>query len=96
MRLQQSRFIAALTAPVLALGIGAMAAGADEKPAPAAKEPPNGQSAAEAKAQGGPRMSIEKETVDLGEVLKGSTASAAFEIRNTGDQVLKILDARPG
>ena len=68
----------------------------DAKPAADAKGTPDTKPAADAQAAGGPRLTIEKETVDLGEVLKGTTASAVFEIKNTGDQVLKILDARPG
>jgi len=41
-------------------------------------------------------MVIEKEVVDVGDVVRGQPATAVFEIRNTGEDVLKILEARPG
>ena len=44
----------------------------------------------------GPHLVIAKPTADAGEVERGKLATAVFELRNTGNQVLKILDARPG
>ena len=42
------------------------------------------------------RMVIEKELVEVGDVVRGQPATAVFQIRNTGEDVLKILEARPG
>lgn len=45
---------------------------------------------------GGPRIVFEKETMDAGDVVRGSSATVNFVVRNTGDEVLKILSAKPG
>ena len=44
----------------------------------------------------GPRISIEKETVDAGDVVRGAPANFTFVVHNTGTEVLKILSAKPG
>jgi len=41
-------------------------------------------------------MVIEKEVVEAGDVVRGQLATAVFQIRNTGEDVLRILEARPG
>ncbi len=52
--------------------------------------------AAPASAPGQPRLEIEKEVVDLGNVVRGGKADATFVLRNTGKEVLRILSAKPG
>ena len=71
----------------------AKAAG-DEKPKTAGAEKP--QPAADAKAEAGGQLTIEKSVVDVGDVVRGQLATAVFEVRNTGAEVLKILKATPG
>ena len=44
----------------------------------------------------GPRIEIVKSEVDVGELVRGSTAEAEFRLRNTGDETLRILGAEPG
>ena len=39
---------------------------------------------------------VEKETVDLGDVVRGAQAEATFVLKNTGTVPVKILSARPG
>ena len=70
----------------------ALAAGEPSaSPAPPASAPAPG---------GGPassgRLVIEKDVVDLGDVVRGKEATGVFTLRNTGDTVLKILEAKPG
>jgi len=43
-----------------------------------------------------PRVVVESESLDIGSVPRGQTATATFVLRNTGDEVLKILGAKPG
>jgi hypothetical protein len=43
-----------------------------------------------------PMLVVEKETVDLGDVVRGAKAEATFVLRNTGKIPIKILSARPG
>lgn len=43
-----------------------------------------------------PRVQIESETVDLGQLVRGASAEAVFVLRNAGNDVLKILSAKPG
>ena len=74
----------------LVLAAAAPAARADAPAPPPAPPAPAGEAAI------GPRMIIEQAEIDLGRVNKGSTAEAKFVLRNTGDEVLKILSARPG
>jgi hypothetical protein len=58
--------------------------------------------AADVKAKDGPqtsaggRITVEKPTVDAGEVVRGQLATAVFEIKNTGSGALRILSAKPG
>lgn len=62
--------------------------------------PPAAADAAPARESGaaseGPKLTIDKREVDVGDVTRGDVAVAVFEVRNSGDRVLKILDARPG
>jgi hypothetical protein len=39
---------------------------------------------------------VESPGQDLGQISRGQPAQARFEIRNRGDGVLKILEAKPG
>ena len=47
-------------------------------------------------AVAGPRLEIAATEIDLGSLSKGETAEARFELRNSGDEVLRILEAKPG
>jgi len=49
-----------------------------------------------AKTSAGGRITVEKPTVDAGDVVRGQLATAVFEIKNTGTGTLKILSAKPG
>jgi len=66
----------------------------------AAALPGGGPAAAQAQPAGEvaapPRMEIEKEVVDLGEVIRGEVVVASFSIRNVGGETLRILKAKPG
>jgi hypothetical protein len=44
----------------------------------------------------GPRLEVDPMEIDLGAVDRGEDAEARFTLRNTGDQTLKILRAKPG
>ena len=88
--------------PFLILGMGASAAGEtpkpaqDAKPATDTKPATDAKPAPDAKAAIGPRFTIDKNVVDIGEVIRGKAATAVFDVSNTGDEVLKILSAKPG
>jgi hypothetical protein len=58
-----------------------------------AEAPAKPESAAE-KPSG--RLTVENETVDVGQVVRGETATATFVLKNTGSETLKILSAKPG
>lgn len=47
-------------------------------------------------AAAGPTIEVVNAEVDLGDLIRGSTAEAAFTLRNTGDETLRILGADPG
>lgn len=51
---------------------------------------------AEAKPARGGRLSVDQAVLDIGDVVRGETATATFVLRNTGEETLKILSARPG
>jgi hypothetical protein len=57
--------------------------------------PVTGQEPAE-KAPIGPRIEVDATEIDLGAISRGEKAEAKFTLRNTGDQTLKILKAKPG
>ncbi len=42
------------------------------------------------------RLTIEKDTLDLGEIVRGTKAEGSFVLRNTGATPIKILSAKPG
>ena len=44
----------------------------------------------------GPRVAVERLEIDLGQVSRGATVEARFELRNVGDRDLRILEAKPG
>ena len=66
--------------------------------AQSAPEPPeSGQAPAQSLPEKqGPRIEMGQLEVDLGELIKGETAEARFAIHNRGDEVLRILRAKPG
>jgi hypothetical protein len=43
-----------------------------------------------------PRLEVESEEVDLGQVVRGEDAVGRFTFRNDGDGVLRVLKAKPG
>jgi hypothetical protein len=47
-------------------------------------------------AASGPRIEIAQREIDLGSLFRGESAEARFEIRNLGDETLRILRAKPG
>jgi hypothetical protein len=52
--------------------------------------------AATISARTGPRALFEKADVDAGSAARGTDVEAVFEVRNIGDEPLKILAVRPG
>lgn len=44
----------------------------------------------------GPRLVVETNVIDLGQVVHGESAEARFALRNEGSEVLRILRAKPG
>ncbi len=44
----------------------------------------------------GPRIGLDDETVELGQVVRGKVVEAEFVYRNDGDAPLRILRAKPG
>ena len=44
----------------------------------------------------GPRVEVERLEIDLGQISRGATVEARFELRNVGDRDLHILEAKPG
>jgi hypothetical protein len=49
-----------------------------------------------AEPAGKPKLVIEKEAIDVGEVVRGTDAKFVFVVKNTGDALLKITSAKPG
>jgi len=47
-------------------------------------------------AEGKPKLVLESETVDAGQVVRGSDAKFVFVVKNAGDALLKITSAKPG
>ena len=81
------------TAAALAgFALAAWAAGARAQQPASAEAAPK----AEAKNAAAPKIAIENELVDAGDVVRGGTATATFVVRNTGNEPLKILSAKPG
>lgn len=55
--------------------------------------PPEAQAQETAPA---PRLVLETNLIDLGQLVRGESAEARFALRNEGDAVLRILRAKPG
>jgi hypothetical protein len=49
-----------------------------------------------APAKAGPRLQADVLEVDLGVLPRGAQAQAEFVLRNDGDDVLRVLQAKPG
>lgn len=77
-------------ASILALS-GLISAGAPAE----AKSEKAGQATGLTQEPGG-RLEVARESVDVGSVAKGQTATAVFELRNVGAETLRILQAKPG
>ncbi len=43
-----------------------------------------------------PRLEIEKPEIHLGSISRGEPAECRFALKNTGDDVLRILHVKPG
>lgn len=43
-----------------------------------------------------PRLLVEAKEFDAGDVLRGHEVEASFALRNTGEEILRILSAKPG
>jgi hypothetical protein len=63
-----------------------------------AQDPPAaGQASTEAPpAKQGARIEMDQVEVDLGQLVRGETAEARFAIHNRGDEILRIVNAKPG
>lgn len=48
------------------------------------------------KAAARPRLEIEQDSLDLGEVHRGDPVEATFVVRNVGGETLRILSVKPG
>lgn len=55
-----------------------------------------GAAGSSADAASGPRVEVDAREIDLGTVVRGETVKARFVLRNTGDEVLRVLKAKPG
>jgi len=49
-----------------------------------------------AQEAGGPEMVLKERVFDFEEVKEGEIIAHTFEVRNEGDQVLKIIRVKPG
>jgi hypothetical protein len=93
--------ISLVFAAALALALGPVEPARAEaaKTVPGATPPPTQTTIAlpdGPKTGGGGRITIDKPTIDVGDVVRGTPGNAVFEIKNTGTDVLKILSAKPG
>ena len=82
---------------VLAWVCGAMLAGAGSLHGFAQEAPkPAGAGAPPAAAGPAPKITFDKTELDLGDIVRGNDAVAAFTYHNTGTAPLHILSAKPG
>lgn len=51
-----------------------------------------GGSSAPVEVQGTPRLKVDRETIDLGDVKLGQTVEARFRLTNVGDQPLRFAE----
>jgi len=86
-----SLFPALCCALLLAPGWAAQDAKEEPRPSPGQAEARDSEPAAPA-----PRAVVETREIDLGQVVRGESAEARFELRNDGDEVLRVLRAKPG
>ena len=70
----------------LLLGYGSLAPAQQGGTAPGSSVPPGPH----------PKLEIAQESIDLGEVPRIGEAQATFIIKNAGDDILRILSAKPG
>jgi len=90
------RPLAPLAVPLILALAAASGARADASKKPEEAAPTVDVKVGGPQASAGGRITVEKPTVDAGEVVRGQMATAVFEIKNTGTGVLKILTAKPG
>lgn len=74
----------------LALALSAAAAWGAKAPV---KDPAKGEDKAERPSG---RLEIDTDVVDVGNVVRGEVVTGTFLLKNTGDETLKILSAKPG
>lgn len=70
-------------APLFLVGLlaaGVAAQGSDPKKAPV----------------GLPKIVVEQDVIELGEIVRGQKRETSFVVRNEGDSMLRILEAKPG
>ena len=72
----------AIVAGIVVLAVAAFVFWQNSQGAPSASFTPE--------AKGGPRLTADKQKVDLGDVKLGQTVQVSFEISNTGDQTLRF------
>ncbi len=80
-------------APMVLAVAASWAALAAQNPAPPASVTP---AAGSDQARPGPHAVYENPEVDLGNIVRGSTAEAIFRVKNAGTEPIRIASARPG
>ncbi len=43
-----------------------------------------------------PKLEIQTTQIDLGQIVRGASAEARFELRNTGGETLEVIRVKPG
>jgi hypothetical protein len=92
-RRRLSNFAPALLLAVVAVPVPSRAAGPPEPPKLIPSPPPVTAPATPAVPA---MLTVEKEQIDLGDVVRGAKAEATFVLKNAGKVPVKILSARPG
>ncbi len=83
-----ARIVLAAAGSVLAVAAG------EPRPAPPAAT--SGVAVGAEQPRPGPHAVYENPEVDLGKIVRGTTAEAVFRIRNAGTEPVRIASARPG
>ena len=73
-----------------------LAAAAAAAPAPDSPKPADAGAAPAAATGAAPKITFDKTELDLGDIIRGDEAVAAFTYHNTGTAPLHILSAKPG
>jgi hypothetical protein len=89
----RTAFASITLAALLALPSASNGTQAQPVPAPSAAAP---KTSDPAKDPPGPKMVVEQDVFDAGQVVRGTQTSATFVLKNEGTEPLKILSAKPG